>query len=115
MGGNTDPGCTAPAANGHEDYIQFRLVFQHFQPFGSYSCDEQRFVTGMNVAIAIGVDQCLAMQLGIVKVHTMLDDFRAHTPHGGHLPRIGYFRHHDDGLDSKKPGGIGDRLPVIAR
>ena len=40
MGGNTHASRAASAANGHEDHVQFRLVFQHFQPFGSYSCNE---------------------------------------------------------------------------
>ena len=114
MRGDANTGSATAATDGDEDDVEIGLIFQHFKGLGADACDEQGFVAGMDIAIAVRARQFFAVQLGFVVGRAMLDDLGAHTFHGGNLARIGFFGDDDDGFNAEKTRGIGDGLSMIA-
>src|SRR5260370_38370074 len=114
MGYNANSGSAATTTNGDDNVFKVWLAFQPLQCFCGYASNQQGFIGGMDITIAVRVRQFFAVQLGFVVGLTVLDDLGAHPFHRRDFAGIGIFGDDDDGFDTEEARGIGDGLPMIA-
>ena len=91
-----------------------RFLVEYFVGHGADSGDQHGLVGGMYVTQSSLLRQLLAIELRLVEILAMLDQFGAQRPHGVDLSRVVVLRHDQGATDAELPRRISQRLPVIA-
>src|SRR5262245_6488969 len=109
MGGDTRASRAASPTNGHNNYVEVGLRFQHFERMRADPCDEQRFIAGMDVAVAMFALQNFTVTAAVVEFFTVKDDIRSHALNGGDFTGIRAIGDDNIGLYPEQPTSISDR------
>ncbi|MNX87075.1 hypothetical protein D3C86_1189880 [compost metagenome] len=114
LGGRGDPRDQPAAADGDDQRVQLRLVFQHFQRHRSLPRDDRLVVVGVDHDQSTLAGQLVAPRLGIVKRVPGQHHLGAETTRIGDLDRGREARHHDHGGHAHALRMVGHALGVVA-
>src|SRR5262249_13681279 len=111
--GNANACSSAASANWNNNHIKSRFILEHLQRLGCYTGDQQRFIPGVDVSIAVLRGKRLAVKACVVEAFTVENYLSPHSSHRSDLARVGGFRDPNASFDAEQLRSIGYRLPVI--
>src|SRR6202041_2497508 len=109
-----DAGNQTTAADGDDEYIDFRLLFEHLKPKSSLAGNHRFIVEGMDKRQTQPFAAAQSFLAGFVVVRAGKDHFRTVSPGGSYLYNRRRERHADLRRDSPPGRVIGDGLGMVS-
>ena len=114
LGHLDERGAARTTADGADDDVDVREVFEDLQSHGAETVQDLGFVALLDVVVARGVDEFVAVRLGVVEVLTVDDELGTEALHDAvDLGIVAFGDHHRAG-HVEPAAGAGHGQPMIA-